>query len=101
MAHEFKVPVGTPRLTQTEIDALASPQRGWVVCNTTTGNLQTWNGSSWSVVPDLATAIPAGSEFLLVPVNNPGSGRKYRIQIYEVLNNETGQLDPVIQIVPA
>ena len=48
MAQEFKVPVGTPRLTTTEIAALSSPQAGWWVFNTSSGKPQYYTGSAWT-----------------------------------------------------
>jgi hypothetical protein len=50
----------------------------------------------------LDTGIPfrTGAEPVYLPVNAPTSGRKYRIQVIEVLN-ENDVLTPVLQIVPA
>ena len=42
----FAVPVGLPPLTTAQRDALI-PQAGWTIFNTTTGTLQTYNGSAW------------------------------------------------------
>ena len=36
-----------PRLTTTQRDAIASPATGLTLYNTTTGRLNTWNGTSW------------------------------------------------------
>ena len=36
-----------PRLTQTQRDDIASPAAGLTLYNTTTGKLNTWNGTSW------------------------------------------------------
>lgn len=45
--------------------------------------------------------FPAGVEPTYTPVNNPASGRRYRIQIIEVTGEDGVTLQPVIQIVPA
>lgn len=49
MAKEFKVPVGVPRLTTTEMNALANPQKGWQVYDITTDDPKYYNGSAWVV----------------------------------------------------
>ena len=51
---------------------------------------------------DLITSSPFAVNFepTYTPVNNPTSGRKYRIQIIEV-TGEDGGLKPVIQVIPA
>ena len=45
--------------------------------------------------------FPADGEPTYEPVNAAGSGRKYRIQIIEVTDPETQQIQSVIQVVPA
>lgn len=51
----------------------------------------------------LSTVLPiaSGSEFIYLPVNAPTSGRKWRIQIVEVTDPDTQQVQPVIQVIPA
>lgn len=41
------LPIRLSNYTTAARDALASPQAGWVIFNTTTGALQTYNGSAW------------------------------------------------------
>ena len=41
------VPIRLPNYTTAARDALASPQAGWIIFNTTTGTTQTYNGSAW------------------------------------------------------
>lgn len=43
----FMLPVQLQSYTTAQRDALSSPQAGWVIFNTTTGTLQTYNGSAW------------------------------------------------------
>lgn len=40
-------PIALPVFTTTERDALASPQEGWHIYNSTTKTSQTYNGTSW------------------------------------------------------
>jgi len=40
-------PLQLPSYTTTQMNALASPQAGWVIYNSTTGTQKTYNGSSW------------------------------------------------------
>ncbi len=51
----------------------------------------------------LDTSIPfrSGLEPIYLPVNAPTSGRQYRIQIIEVTDPDTAQIQAVIQVVPA
>lgn len=48
MASTTKASRPWPRMTQTQRDAIPSPQEGMVVWNTTTHGLSTYNGTSWS-----------------------------------------------------
>jgi hypothetical protein len=41
------VPVRLPNYTTTQRNALASPQVGWIIFNTTTGAVETYNGTAW------------------------------------------------------
>jgi hypothetical protein len=50
-----------PRMTTTQRNAIASPPAGLVIYNTTTSNLNTYNGSAWVELvdsADLGTGIP-------------------------------------------
>ena len=49
---------------------------------------------------DTADPFTVGSEPLYTPANAPTSGRLYRIQIVEVTDPETQQIQPVLQVVP-
>lgn len=50
---------------------------------------------------DTAFPLAVGKEITFLPVNAPNSGRKYRLQVIEVTNQETKQIVPVLQIIPA
>ena len=65
-----------PRLTQAQRDAIASPAAGLTLYNTTTGKLNTWNGTSWDA------ALSATEQ----PFQNPGVTFNYTgaVQTYTV-----------------
>ena len=65
-----------PRLTQAQRDAIASPAAGLTLYNTTTGKLNTWNGTSWDA------ALSATEQ----PVQNPSVTFAYTgaVQTYTV-----------------
>ncbi len=48
-----------PRLTTAQRDAIAGPAAGLTIYNTTTGKLNTWNGTSWDTA--LSATEPAGT----------------------------------------
>ncbi len=50
---------------------------------------------------DTNDAFASGLEPIYFPVNAPASGRRYRIQIVEVTDPDTQQIQPVIQVIPA
>lgn len=50
---------------------------------------------------DTTAPFTTGQEPIYIPVNAPTSGRKYRIQIIEVTDPDTSQIQAVIQVVPA
>lgn len=49
---------------------------------------------------DTRDPFTVDSEPLYTPANAPTSGRLYRIQVIEVTDPETQQIQPVIQVVP-
>lgn len=50
---------------------------------------------------DGTVVLPVGGELMYAPTNASTSGRKYRIQIIEVTDPDTQQIQAVIQVVPA
>lgn len=50
---------------------------------------------------DTTSPFAAGAEALYIPVNAPTSGRQYRIQVVEVTDPDTQQIQAVLQVVPA
>lgn len=50
---------------------------------------------------DVTDAFTENLEPTYLPVNAPTSGRKYRIQVVEVVDPETQQIQPVLQVIPA
>ena len=50
---------------------------------------------------DTSAPFVDGLEPIYIPVNAPTSGRMYRIQIVEVTDPDTAQIQAVIQVVPA
>ncbi len=107
-----------PRLSQTQRDAIASPAAGLTIYNTSTGVLNTWDGSKWaatltystaSVTPNGAFAytggaqtytVPAGVTALTVdlagaaggPVNNGTTGQGLGGRVQAVLAVVPGQV---------
>lgn len=49
---------------------------------------------------DTAFPLAVGKEITFIPVNAPNSGRKYRLQVIEVTDPDTKQIQPVLQIIP-
>jgi len=50
-----------PRLTETERQALPDPATGLLIFNTTTGELNFYNGSSWRRIPSNAVSAASGT----------------------------------------
>lgn len=50
---------------------------------------------------DTSDPFSTDAEPMYIPINAPTSGRKYRIQIVEVTDPDTQQIQAVIQVVPA
>ncbi|MCC2546047.1 hypothetical protein LJY25_06290 [Hymenobacter sp. BT175] len=67
-----------PRLTQTQRDAIASPAAGLTIYNTTTGKLNTWNGTSWDAALSSTEQPygPAGTTFTYT-----GSAQTYSVPL--------------------
>ena len=87
-----------PRLTKAQRDSIASPAAGLTIYNTTTGKLNTWNGTSWDAalsateqplqnvsVTFVATGgaqtytVPAGVTRLTVTANGAQGGSTYNL----------------------
>ncbi|MGI4865926.1 MAG: glycine-rich protein [Janthinobacterium lividum] len=50
-----------PRLAQAERDGIGAPATGLTIYNTTTNQLNTWNGTEWTASAPLTQGIPLGS----------------------------------------
>ena len=50
-----------PRLTEAERQALPDPATGLLIFNTTTGELNFYNGSSWRRIPSNAVSAASGT----------------------------------------
>ena len=63
---DFTVPVGVKNYTTTERDALSSLSAGELIYNSTTSELEVYNGSSWDAV---ATGSAGASLGLVVALS--------------------------------
>ena len=90
-----------PRLTEAERQALPDPATGLLIFNTTTGELNFYNGSSWRRIPSSVvsmssgTGTPSGEGVLIGPAG--WIGTPHSSALLEVVANDKGLLIPRTQ----
>ena len=66
--------VGVSQVTTSQRDAISNPEAGQLIYNTTTGNLQIYDGSAWAAVYEPPMAGDGGNSANGI---EPGNGYKY------------------------
>ena len=81
-----------PRLSQAQRDALASPAAGLTIYNTTTGKLNTWNGTSWTEGLSTVETPVAAASSATVTFTYTGGPQTYTVpaNTYSVSIDATG-----------
>ena len=64
-----------PNLTTTERNAISSPETGAIIWNTTTSEINQYNGSAWEITYTPVAGITSSADATAITINSSEQGR--------------------------